>query len=331
MRILLAIDHRSDPRVVSGYVAERFGSRNIAVDILTVIPSSAGQSHAAEQEHGEAVYLPRHRGPAQLAAESFVAAVATELRARHGLSSVRTHVKCGDAANVILSASTSLRSAMIVIEAPPGKGLLTGFRRNGATRRLFGKAGCPIELLRPCARSHRSSFNALVPIGADQFADFPFAQLQTLPWPQGSRLQLLGVLPLAFDDSRVEASPATVVEALDKSRRLRVLTEARLNEVCSNLNATLDHGVEAECRVVEGNTRAVVVDGARQPHASLIVMSSAATDRAIRGMFSTLSPAAIALSAACSVLLLRPPAVRAKRPSEQAENHAAAQPQHRPA
>jgi len=305
MKVLLAINEFTDLQGVTRYCAKRFADRDTEIDVLTVLPhgttgggAGAGRNNVAE--------LPNH-GHRFDRADALVAALVTELQEQQGFAVVCGHVSFGDPVEAILSARERFRSSQILIEAPRRQGLLTAFRLDGVTRRLLGKAECPVELVRTEKHTGDQSMKVLVSVGLDQLDNFPFERLAALSLAPGSQLSLVGVMPPAMPENSLEIGAAVAVRALQMASHRRILAEARLEKVRKALFEEMSEGVGVDCEVLEGSTREVTVDAARRAQASLLVIASAASDGALRGLFSTLSPAAIAMSAACSVLLLRAP------------------------
>ncbi|MDY6949662.1 MAG: universal stress protein [Pseudomonadota bacterium] len=306
MKLLLAIDRDSDPRIVAAYVAERFGRQGVAIDVVTAIPDTDGAS-AHTRHMADVLPFPRRRCAHYCAAEELVAVLAAELRHKQGFRQVRSHVEYGDAGSAIVAACLRLNPDLLLMEAPRSRGLLTAFSLDGVTRRVVARVSCPVELLRPHAATPRSLFNVLVPIPMMQPPEFPMKQLQALPWPRGSRLHLMGLLDGIFDDSRSEANPATVALELRREQSARRRARARLEAAARELQAALPPDVEVVYDVADGVSSKTIVEAARRNCASLIALPGVATDRSFRGLISGVSPGAVALAATCSVLLLRPP------------------------
>jgi len=306
-KVLLAVDKRNDPQVVCAYIADRFRSHEIEIDVLSVLPAEAESQDAAGAVQGSLLDVSRAAGSHHECASSLVSAFLHELRDKHGLAKVRTHVEYGDAATVILSSSKRWHSSVILIEAPKSRGFLTACRFDGVTRRLLARASCPVELLRTRPVDTGRSGKVMVPVALEQLASFPFSLLQRLPLEPGSSLHLLGILPPPFDDSRLEASPAALVKALHESRLFRERAEEQLEAVCQELADELEPGMSVQFEVVEGCAHECTADSARRLQTSLIVMSMQADEGLARSWFSRLAPEAIALSSISPVMLLRAP------------------------
>jgi len=305
MKVLLAINELTDLQGAARYCARRFADRDTEIDVLTVLTRDTSGGDAGVT-HSNVAELPNH-GRRFEEADAMVAALVTELQEQQGFSAVCGHVRFGEPAEAILAARERFHSSLILIEAPQRQGLLTAFRLDGVTRRLLGRAKCPVELVRPDALADSQPLKVLVSVGMDQLDQFPFERLTTLSLAADSQLSLVGVIPPAVPEHNLEIGAAAAVRALQAASHKRILAEARLDKVCEALVQALPAGVSVDCQVLEGSTREVTVDAARRAQASLLVIASASSDGALRGLFSTLSPAAIAMSADCSVLLLRAP------------------------
>lgn len=66
MRILLVVNHNSDPLVVSAYVADCFSHSDLEVDVLNVLPSAEGNVAGVVQgQGGNVVYYFRLTHPSR--------------------------------------------------------------------------------------------------------------------------------------------------------------------------------------------------------------------------------------------------------------------------
>lgn len=287
MRVLLAVNQQTDPLLLSACVAERFYKANVKIDVVTVLAPGLRS---------------RGRGASPRTSAEIVALTASELRDKHGFDSVRKYVESGDTVEALVTASTRLRSGLIVIEARQS-GMLTAFRLDGVTRRLLRRSQCPVELLRPRQARAKERFNVLLPLSLDQIDSYPWSSLQALPWAPGSRLLLMGVVPPAVDAGCIEANAAAVLRSLKESDDARAAGMQRLAALRDHLASRMGRDIRVDFQIAEGNTRDVAVEYAHRTDAALIVLGCAATDGAFRGLLSTLSPATIALSAPCSVLV----------------------------
>jgi nucleotide-binding universal stress UspA family protein len=319
-KVLLAVDKRNDPQVVCAYLADRFRAHEIEIDVLNVLPSEVEDQDASGAVQGSLLDASQAPGSHHECASNLVSAFLHELRDKHGLATVRTHVEYGDAATVIIACSKRWHSSVILIEAPKSRGLLTACRFDGVTRRLLARASCPVELLRNRPVSTKDAGKVMVPVALEQLASFPFSQLQRLPLEPGSSLHLLGILPPPFDDSRLEASPAAIVKALHESRLFRERAEKQLEEVCQELAGELEAGTSVQFEVVEGCAHDCTSESARRLQASLVVMSMHADHGFARSWFSRLAPEAIALSSISPVMLLKAPEQAVAGECEQAES-----------
>lgn len=306
-RVLLAVDDRNDPRAVCAYLAERFRSQEIEVDVLNVLPAEAEEQDSREAVQGSLLESTLATGSHHEWASSLVSSYYHELREKHGLLAVRSRVEYGDPAAVILACSKRWQSSVILIEAPRSKGLLTACRFGGVTRRLFAGAECPVELLRARPVGAAAAGKVLVPVPLELLAGFPFGELQNLPLEAGSSVHLLGVMPPPFDDSCLEASPAAVVKAMHEGRLFRERCEAQLERIRCQLADELGPGMSVQYEVVEGCAHECTAEAAFRLEAALVVMSTQAGRGLVRSWFSRLTPEAIALSSISPVMLLRAP------------------------
>lgn len=303
MKFLLACDQRSDPTLLAAYLASRLNGRNgdIDVDILTVI---AGVEEASDDTdvNGNVIGISETSRDYRSAC-AFVATIAQELK-QLGLKSVRTHVEYGDPADVILSSSRLWRSDLLLVGAPRRAGLLTAFRLEGVTRRLLRWSDCPVELLRPEAQAARDDL-LLLPLPVDAAGRLPVPRLLGLPWRNGSRLHLVGVLPEPLDESLAEASPAAMLLALQNARDASTRAEAVMAGLQAQLAAVLPEGVHITHEVAEGQLHEVTVHRAGELKPSLLVLSQCSFEHAGASPLHAMSPAALALCVSASVLLLQ--------------------------
>jgi len=302
MKILLAVTDKNDPRAMGAYLARRFAGKEVEFDVLTVLNASA---ETADENFIQDDMLDSSgmHGTYHQLGSTLVEVFASELQARLGTAMLRTHVEYGDAADVILACCDRWHSDLVLIEAPHRKGLLTAFRIDGVTRRIFAKARCPVELLRTNDTLATARFNVLIPVALEQLRYFPFAQLESLPWTQGCCIHLVGVIPPAFDESLVEASAAAVVKALQECSHYRLRALERLQKYAQELSRVLGEGIQIEHQVLEGSPRDVTGECASRLQASLIILADSGD--ATRDTHSTPSPVAIAMSTFAPVLLLR--------------------------
>jgi len=304
MKILLAVSEKNDPRAVSAYLARRFGRHDVELDVLTVLPASA-EAEDAGYAQGDALASSQVLGTHHQKASFLVNVFAAELQARVDSARMRTHVEYGDPADVILACSKRWHSELVLIEAPHRKGLLTAFRLDGVTRRLFAQATCPVELLRTNHSMPTAGCSVLIPVGLAQLDNFPFAQLQGLPWAKGSCIHLLGVVPAPYDESRFEANAAAVVRAMHVCSLYKQRAEERLAKVAKDLTELLGRDITVKHEVVDGSPRDVIEETAAKMQPALIVLAD--TDGSARRMPAPASPVTIAMSNHVPVLLLRTP------------------------
>jgi len=306
MKILLAIDERNDPRAVSAYLVERFGHGELEVEILTVVAEPALGAVAADPDQVVSHNLLRER--ARRNAVGVVSAVATELREKHALAEVRTHVEFGDPARCILTASERLQADLLLIESRQPSSVLSRLRLTSVTRRVIAAAPCSVELIKPYGAVPRSLFNVLVPVApTSDLTQFPMTFLTQLPWQQGTRIQLLALLPSAHEEDRLEQSAPRVLQIMQAARAARSRAEVVLGDIRSALENEFGAGIEIVYEATEANGRNGIIDAATQLRASLIVMSAEPTG-SIAGLLAGSSTAmGVALSAPCSVLVARTP------------------------
>lgn len=302
MKILLASDQRTDPSLLASYLAGRLRGRPADIDVLTVI-SGSEELEADATNGGSNIIGISESGRDYRQACAHVATLASELQ-RAGLRAVRTHVEYGDPADVILASSRQWRSDLLLIGTPRRRGLLTAFRLEGVTRRLLRWSDCPVELLRPDTQAMLDDVQ-LLPLPVDAAAQLPLQRLQSLPWHQGSRLHLLGVLPPGLDESRVEANPAATLLALQHARDAHTRAAAVLANLQTQLSALLPQGVQLTCDLAEGSLRELVVQRVEQLQPNLLLLSHTCFDGGGSPLFHSLSPTALALSVQCPVLSLQ--------------------------
>lgn len=312
MRVLLAVSETCDPLATSDYLAARFDGAAIEVDVLSVVPHQTNPPGPSGRGAGG--------GAPRSTANGLVTDIVKRLDQHHGFRRVRAHVRYGAAADTIVAASERWRSTSVLIGAPRQRGLLTAFGIDSVARAVSARTHCPVELLRPSSIDAKGGNRVLAVLDVAQLDEFPFdqLQLQTSSWSAGSLLRILGVLPPAIKNSRVDGNPAAILRAMNESAEGRSWAAARLDTVCHTLAETFGPRVTLDYRLVEGSTRDVALENAERLGASLLVLGSAATDGALRGLFSSLSPAAITMAAPCSVLLLRS-GVPSREPAEVAQ------------
>jgi nucleotide-binding universal stress UspA family protein len=304
MKILLAVDEHNDPRAVSAYLVERFGHSDCEVEILTVVADQALDHHTANRDQIVSHDLQRER--ARRSAAGVVAAVAAELRERHALTAVRTHIEFGDPANCIVAGSARLHVDLLLLESRRRGGVLARLRLSSVTRRVLAAASCSVELIKPYGAIPRSLFNVLVPVSSTDPARFPLAFLPQVPWQAGTRITLLALLPPTHEEARLEQSAPRVLQTMQEARAARSRAEVMLADLCSALENKLGTAVEIECETTENKGRSGIIEAATRLRASLIVMSAPPTG-AIAGLLTGSTATSVALRAPCSVLVARTP------------------------
>lgn len=306
MRILLAVDTRNDPRMAAAYVAERFGSAPLEVDVLTVTADEArGGGHGQDATRDAAV----------VAAE-----VAERVREIGAVTHVATHVERGrDATAVIAAAAARLASDIVLVETAP-RGLFARLRAASVSHGLLRRAPCAVELLKPYTAAPRSLFNVLVLIAGERLADYPLHRLAAWPWPAGTHLRLLAAMPPATSELPVEANVFRVFDSVAAGRAAASRAGAALRAMAEDLAAALDGRVEVDHGVLETRSSAAVLREAEERYrASLIVTCAAALAGAPHAAGSAARGSAqglalrIATGARCPVLVMREDAAPARR------------------
>jgi len=321
MKILLAVNETNDPVTTSTYLEKRFGRNQVEVDVLTVIQGSE-LLNAFEDGSPEGSIEAKQHALAYDHACALVANVAAELRKRYGIKAVRTHVEYGDPAEVILTTSRRWHSSLLLIGAPARRGLLTALRVEGVTRRLLKWADCPVEMLRAQFPTDSRAQKILVPIPLVKPESFILPPLSTLPWQPGTHLHMLGVMPETFDSNQTEANPAVMLLAVQTGRDAWAKAKSRLARLCGELAAQLPEGVKLGHQLAEGTLREATVATSQEMGADLVVLGRNWLDSG-NSRFAGLSPAALALSVSCSVLMLQDdPAIAGEQAGKAAANFA---------
>jgi nucleotide-binding universal stress UspA family protein len=303
MKILLAVNETNDAVSTSHYLEQRFGRNQVEVDVLTVIQGSELLNNFDDGSPEGSVEAKQH-AIAYDQACALVANVAGELRKSFGIKAVRTHVEYGDPAEVILATSRRWHSSLLLIGAPARRGLLTALRVEGVTRRLLKWADCPVEMLRTPSPAGSYAKKILVPIPVARPDSFILPPLAMLPWQPGSHLHVLGIMPETFDSNQIEANPAATLLAVQTSRDAWAKAKSRLARLCGELAAQLPEGVKLGHQLAEGTLREATVATSQEMDADLVVLGRNWLDSG-NSRFAGLSPAALALSVSCSVLMLQ--------------------------
>ncbi|MEQ8663535.1 MAG: universal stress protein, partial [Gammaproteobacteria bacterium] len=263
MKILLTIDEQHEPRLLAAYIAERFGDTPRELDLLQVIPSTA-----ADPGNGLSGDLTSER--ARRRADSRLSGIAAVLRKRSGVTRVETHVEVGELPQAIADTARRCASTLVLHEAR-GCGRLARWREAALAAELLRLAPCAVEFVKPLAAAPRSLFNVLVAVTDDQLEHYPWATLAALPWPPGTRLQLLGMLAPAAADLPLEMNAFRLIEALSCSRAAQSRAGARLHDASVALRAALGDTVEIDYATVDGTAAEVVARQAQHHRASLLV------------------------------------------------------------
>lgn len=299
MRLLVAVGERCDTLAVSDYVAARFDRSAVEVDILSVVPRPRSPV--------DRLYIAGRTTAERRTANERVAALAARLDEVHGFRLVRKHVQDGVPAEVIVAAGERWRSGALLLGAPREPDLLTALGIDSVAHAVATRAQGPVELLRTASIDRDEGNRVLAVLDDDRLDDFPFDQLQlhALSWKHGSLLRILAVTPPARGIPRAWGTTSAARRKQSENLERRRWATARLDAVCRALTESCEGRVEIDHRLAEGATRDVARASAERLSASLLVLDGVAIDDARRGLISSFSRAAVALTAPCSVLLLR--------------------------
>lgn len=319
MKLLLAVDNNSDPAALGNYLLHRLGPRAVDIEVMTVIPGIEEALDEYPAQHVSTITITEGALEYQRAC-ALVAAVAAQLQAS-GFNAVRTHVEYGDPAEVLLASSRQWRCDLVLASAPRRKGVLTALQLDGVIRRLLRWCDCPVELMRPFSADSIQRSTVLMPVPVDAVPRFPLHALQALPWWHGSRLHLLGIQPESIDASLSEASPAAFLLALQHTRDAGAKVQAMLASCGKELEAACKGRLAVTMGMEEGSLRQVTAAAMQALQPQLVILSSACFDQNSKALFGVLSPAALALSAPCSVLMLQDDPVTVPALRRQATAH----------
>lgn len=302
MKIVLAVDEHNDARAASAYLVERFGHTECEVEIVTVVADQTLDDQTVNRAQVVSHDLLRER--ARRNAAGVVGAVAAELRDRHALAEIRTHIEFGDPASCILAASERLHADLLLLESRRPSNVLSRLRLTSVTRRVLAAAHCSVELIKPYGAVPRSLFNVLVPVAQTDLARFPLDFLPHLPWQQGTRIQLLALLPPAQQEDHLEQSASQVLHAMEVAQALRSRSIVELENVRTALERELGPGIEIVSEVTENKGRNGIIDAATRLRASLIVVPAKPMG-SLAGLLASSTSMSVALRAPCSVLVAR--------------------------
>ncbi len=303
MRILLAADQQCDPVALGNYLLHRIGKRPADIEVITVIPGVELSFTKKDEQRRPIISISEGSTDYQRGC-ALVAAIAAQLQAS-GFASVRTHVEYGDPAEILLESSRQWRCDLVLISAPRGKGRLTAVQLDGVTRRLLHWSESPVELMRAFTGDSMRRNTVLMPVPLHAIKRFPLHALQALPWWHGSRLHLLGIQPESIDASRTEANPAALLLALQHARDAGAKAKTTLAACAKELDTACNGKLRITHGMVEGNLHQASAAAIRSLQPQVLVLSQACFDQNPKTLFSGLTPAALALSAPCSVLLLQ--------------------------
>jgi nucleotide-binding universal stress UspA family protein len=303
MKLLLAVDNNSDPVALGNYLLHRLGPRPVDIEVMTVIPGIEEAVDEYPAQPTSTITITEGAQEYQRAC-ALVAAVAAQLQAS-GFNAVRTHVEYGDPAEVLLASSRQWRCDLVLVSAPRRKGVLTALQLDGVIRRLLRWCDCPVELMRPFSADSIQRSTVLMPVPVDTIKRVPLHALQALPWLHGSRLHLLGIQPESIDFNLCEANPAALLLALQHARDAKAKAQAMLATCGKDLEAACHGRLAVTHAMEEGSLRQVTAAAMQDLQPQLVIFSSACFEQNSKALFGVLSPAALALSAPCSVLMLQ--------------------------
>lgn len=310
MRILLAIDERNHPRVVAEYIAQRFGVAATRVDVVTVIPPIA----RPQARTGESAFV-SHRLADELAqrrAKARIDACVEALSASPGAWTIRGSVERGDVAGTLIDACTRYASDVILLQSRARRGLLSRLRVASITRRVLAGAPCAVELLRPHATPARALHQVVIPVNLEEAGTAAIARIARQPWPAGTRLHLLGMLPVRAEETCVEANGLRVQAAMEAACRDQQRMRALLESACADLARTSSPAVEIDYDIAWGPAPDIVRDAAVRLRASMVVLGATSTP-GLAGLLRGSGTTSLALSMPCPVLVLRGHAGQGRR------------------
>jgi len=277
VRLLLIVDDCTDSRAVSDYVAWRFGSRVIQVDVLHILgPAPARRPEGAA---GALVTLPRP-APAKSArvvpapADNLAYETACRLREAHGARILvgSVHARRGDPARVIAESSQRLGSDLVLVQRPSlrGRGWL---RAIALVRRLLGRIDCAVELFNPALpQAAGGAFELLAPLGLEGLVQFPVTRLCEFSWPETTRLRVLGLLPGADHDSALEHNGLRFLRGRITADGVRRAAATRLDAFCDELGRVFGTDVALDHELATGGACAALDAALVHPAVSLMLV-----------------------------------------------------------
>lgn len=313
MRLLLIVDDCTDSRAVSDYVAWRFGSRVIQVDVLHILgPAPARRPEGAAGALGALVSLPRPASAksgrvAPAPADDLAYETACRLREAHGARILvgSVHARRGDPARVIAESSQRLGSDLVLVQRPSLRGR-DWLRAIALVRRLLGRVDCAVELFNPALPQAGGAFELLAPLGLEDLVQFPVTRLCEFSWPQTTRLRVLGLLPEAEHESALEHNGLRFLRGPITAHGVRRAAATRLDAFCDELGRVFGTDVALDHELATGGACAALDAALVHPAVSLMLV----LDEQARGPVSLRPLAreqalALALRTNGSALLLR--------------------------
>jgi nucleotide-binding universal stress UspA family protein len=162
-----------------------------------------------------------------------------------------------------------------------------------------------------------AAMNILVPIDGSEYAAAALDAVARRPWPQGTNVRLVHVIPSAALAAAMYAPPPPAMAMATSQTWPAELVEAhaRMSEHAQQLLAQAQArlqsaGIAAEIRMREGDARDEIVEEARDFRADLIVMGSHGYTGLKRFLLGSVAQSVL-LHAPCSVEIVRTPEQRA--------------------
>ncbi|MBZ5633057.1 MAG: universal stress protein [Acidobacteriia bacterium] len=294
MKVLVAVDHSEASQAVLKEVAARPWPPKSCVEVLNVVEPA--HLWTVSQTAEEAVRR----------SSDLVHRAAEELRA-WDMEAGGVSLK-GDAKRVILDRAKETKADFVFVGSQ-GVSALTHFFLGNVASAVVRHAPCSVEIV----RAHDSKMpgkppgvhKILLATDGSEFAERAARSIAERPWPAGTEVGVLSVVELVMGSAQALFEPPYV-----DSEQLEIVRGEAMKRAQNAVAAAVEilsktfPKVSESVSVLLSGPKTVIIEGADQSHADLIVLGSHGHRGIERFLLGSVSEG-VALHAHCSVEVIR--------------------------
>ena len=289
MKVLIAVDHSEAGQTVVREVAARPWPPQSFMEVLNVVePAHLWSISKSVEETIELSTDLVHRAAEELRAKGLEAS---------GLS------RNGDAKRVILDRAKETNADFIFVGSQ-GVSALTHFFLGNVAAAIASHAPCSVEIVRK-KDAKPGVHKILLATDGSEFSDRAARSIAERPWPEGTEVGVLSVVELVMGSAQALFEPPYV-----DSEQLEPLREAAMKRAQDAVSSAVEilsktfPKVSESISVLLSGPKNVIIDGAEQARADLIVLGSHGHHGIERFLLGSVSQG-VAMHAKCSVEVIR--------------------------